>query len=270
MDQTESYMGTTFVIVSDDARVRKPDDLMTLERYSPRDVLPPGAQIGDLKRIPKGTNVKINEIQVVPTGAAGSIVFAHVSSSDGTTAYGWTSTRNFNGGFVNETLGAIPPAPGAGKFGPNAAWKGGKYDRQLTLVAIVGANYGIKHIALDTLDAYLELVRAAVTENVLIAINSGFRSYQEQKYLYEGYINHRHNFNKAAKPGASNHQSGIAFDIHVAGTAGSAVYDWLKKNAPHRGFVRTVNKEPWHWEYNPAKAAAALAAHTYKTSNVIA
>jgi hypothetical protein len=43
----------------------------------------------------------------------------------------------------------------------------------------------------------------------------------------------------------------------------------LTKNAPHHGFIRTVNKELWHWEYDKAKAAIAVARHTYKTSNVI-
>jgi hypothetical protein len=46
------------------------------------------------------------------------------------------------------------------------------------------------------------------------------------------------------------------------------VYKWLKRNAPAHGFIRTVNKEPWHWEYDRAKAATAMATHTYKTGNV--
>ncbi len=105
-------------------------------------------------------------------------------------------------------------------------------------------------------------------DGVQVAINSGFRSYPEQKYLYEGYINHRPSFNTAAKPGRSNHQSGIAFDIAVAGGDGNPVYEWLKRKAPAHGFIRTVNKEPWHWEYDRAKAEIAVAAHTYKTRNV--
>jgi len=32
--------------------------------------------------------------------------------------------------------------------------------------------------------------------------------------------------------------------------------------------VRTVSKEPWHWEYDPGKAQAAVAANTFKTPNV--
>jgi hypothetical protein len=73
------------------------------------------------------------------------------------------------------TLGAIPPAPNASKFGPNAAWKKGVFGGQLTLVSIVDARLEIEHIALDTLDAYLDLAAAAAKDNVLVAINSGFR-----------------------------------------------------------------------------------------------
>jgi hypothetical protein len=54
-----------------------------------------------------------------------------------------------------------------------------------------------------------------------------------------------------AKPGYSNHQSGIAFDIHYGQTEAERgkQYVWLCKNAWRFGFVRTVFSERWHWEY---------------------
>jgi hypothetical protein len=268
MSRTDSYVDKTFRVADDDARVRNPNSLLEFRRYTPQDTLPAGTQVGDWVRIGMGTSVKVDEIKIVPTGSSGSIIFVHAVSSDAATELGWTSSRNFEGGFVNETLGAIPPAAGAGKFGPNAAWQGGSYIRQLTLVAIVGADQQVKHISIDTLDPYLGLVGAAAKDSVLVAINSGFRSYPEQKYLYEGFTKGLHGFNKAAPPGSSNHQNGIAFDIAVAGGAGHPVYDWLTSNAPALGFIRTVNGEPWHWEYDTAKAKAAVKAHTFKTGNV--
>ncbi len=75
-----------------------------------------------------------------------------------------------------------------------------------------------------------------------MTINSAFRSYREQEALYEGFIKKLPGFNTAAKPGASKHQNGVAFDIQVAGGAGDPCYDWLTKNAPQRGFVRTVEQ----------------------------
>src|SRR5262249_15739989 len=136
-------------------------------------------------------------------------------------------------------------------------------------VEIVDAKLEIERIALDTLEAYLDLVGAAAKDGIELAINSGFRSYAEQKRLYEGYQKHLPGYNVAAPPGPSKHQNGIAFDIRVAGGDGDPVYDWLKKNGPSHGFITTVNKEPWHWEYDKGKAVAAINAHTYKTSNVV-
>jgi hypothetical protein len=269
MSKTKSYMDKTFVVIDPDTRIRKPGDFMEFQTYTAADTLPAGEQVGNFKRIPQNTEVKVDDIEIVRTGASGSIVFAHAMSKDGATEYGWTSTRNFLGKFVNETLDEVRPAPGAGKYGPNAAWAGGSYLGQRTLVEIVGVKLEIERLALDTLEPYLDLVGAAAKEGVEIAINSGFRSYPEQKSLYEGYQKHLPGYNVAAPPGTSKHQNGIAFDIRVAGGAGDRVYEWLKKNGPSRGFIRTVNKEPWHWEYDKTKAAAAIAAHTYKTSNVL-
>jgi hypothetical protein len=56
----------------------------------------------------------------------------------------------------------------------------------------------------------------------------------------------------------------------VPGGAGNPAYEWLIGNAPQRGFVRTVSNEPWHWEYDPTKTQAAVAANTFKTQNVTA
>jgi hypothetical protein len=269
MSRIESYLDKTFIVTDADTRIRTPGDLMAFERYTPADALPPGEQVGNFKRIAKDTQVKVDAIKVVATGGSGSIAFAHALSQDGTAQLGWTSTRNFKGKFVNETLGALPPAQGAGKFGPNAVWRGGSFEGQITLAQIMAASLDVKRIASETLDPYLDLAAAAAAGGVQVAINSGFRSYPEQKVLYEGFINGLPGFNLAAKPGNSNHQNGIAFDIAVGGGSGDPIYDWLKNNAPARGFIRTVNKEPWHWEFDKAKAAVAVAAHTYKTSNVV-
>lgn len=269
VSRTESYKNKTFLIADPDTRLRNPDNLMDFVRYTAADTLPPGAQVGNFKCIPQNTEVKVDKIKVVPMGANASIVFAHVLAKDGGAELGWASTRNFKGKFVNETLGAVAPAPGADKFGPCAAWSRGEFLKQITLVEIVDSKLEIERIAVDTLDPYLDMVAAAEKEGIQVAINSGFRSYPQQKFLFEGFKNGLPGFNLAAKPGHSNHQNGIAFDIAVAGGTGNPCYDWLTKNAAGRGFVRTVNGEPWHWEHDKTKAAAAVAAHTFKTGNVV-
>jgi hypothetical protein len=263
-----TFLDKIFTVNDPAARLRKPGELMTFLKYAEGEPVPPGAKVGDIKLIPNGTKVKIDDIELERTGTNGSIVFGHAVSPDDATEFGWTSTRNLAGKFINEVLDEIPPAPGAGKFGPNAAWSGGEFIGQRTLVEIVDVKLEIERIALDTLDAYLALVKAAAADNVLVAINSGFRSYPEQKFLFEGFKKHLHGFNKAAPPGTSKHQNGIAFDIRVAGGEGDPTYEWLKKNGPSHGFVRTVSGEPWHWEFDKTKANKAIAKHTFKTPNV--
>ena len=99
------------------------------------------------------------------------------------------------------------------------------------------------------------MVSKAASSGVIIGLNSGFRSYLEQKILRDGFNRSLPGFNLAAKHGNSKHQSGVALDIAIAGADGNDVYEWLKQNGPQFGFVRTVSGEPWHWEYDPTRAA---------------
>ena len=88
-------------------------------------------------------------------------------------------------------------------------------------------------------------------------LDSGFRSYPEQKQLHDGFTRGLLGFNTAAPPGFSKHQNGIAFDLSVPGGDGNPTYEWLKLHATTFGFVRTVSKEPWHWEFDEPKAQFA-------------
>lgn len=88
-----------------------------------------------------------------------------------------------------------------------------------------------------------------------------------------------------AFPGYSNHQQGLAVDLHVregqgplligttkqtpVGTTGltntqlwcrTAVFEWLKVHAREYGFVQAPINEPWHWEYHPELAKDAVRA----------
>lgn len=260
MSIAESFRDRTFVVTDPDARVRRNDDLMAFVR----------AVGGGFETIPKGIKVKILEVKIAETGSRSSIVFGRASSIDGTLVFGWTSTRNLEGKFMNETIGVIQPDPGASRFGPNAAWSDGEFLGQRELVAIVDSKLEIERLALETIKPYAALVAAAAKDGILVTLNSGFRSYPEQKHLHDGFIRSLPGFNTAAKPGFSKHQNGIAFDISVPGGDGNPTYEWLKRNATAFGFVRTVSKEPWHWEFDEAKAQLALAEGTFKTSTVTA
>jgi len=165
---------------------------------------------------------------------------------------GWTKAMNLMDGclgqfFTDELLD---------KKGPNACWRRGNFIGAKTMVNIIGNGVDMEQITFDSLAPYLELARAAAGEDDLtLSINSAFRTFQRQAELFE--LSH-HGGHTAAEPGKSNHQHGQAFDLNTEenvfdGT--DKIYEWLKKNGPKHGFIRTVNKESWHWEYRPADAA---------------
>jgi len=78
-------------------------------------------------------------------------------------------------------------------------------------------------------------------------VNSGWRSSQEQKRLYEGYVHHRPGFNPANPPGSSYHEAvpfgrpgGLAADL--SGDLGAA-HARANEFGLHFPIVRV---EPWH------------------------
>jgi hypothetical protein len=251
----ESYKGRTFTVSDPDARLRTAG---ALHQYVTK-------ADGSFVLIPKGSQVSLKAVEATPAGAKAVNLYVHAWSADGATEYGWTAAANLAGGLQSETIGAIPPPPGASRFGPNAAWANDAYLGQMTLVRVVGTAREIEHIAEATCDKFLAMVAAARTDGITIGINSGFRSYPEQKHLFDGRQRGLPGFAPANRPGNSNHQNGIAFDLDVNGGGSNPTYVWLSKNATSYGFLRTVRSEPWHWEYLPAKAAAAKARGAFST-----
>ncbi|WP_339277852.1 M15 family metallopeptidase [Paenibacillus sp. FSL W8-0426] len=115
-----------------------------------------------------------------------------------------------------------------------------------------------------------KLFAAAKKDGIDIKAVSGYRSYATQKSIFErnASIKGEAVANKtSARPGQSEHQTGLAMDISSA----SAGYDlqqsfgstkegkWLKANAPKYGFIIRYGKdqekltgyayEPWHVRY---------------------
>ncbi|NTX08229.1 D-alanyl-D-alanine carboxypeptidase family protein [Myxococcus sp. CA051A] len=101
----------------------------------------------------------------------------------------------------------------------------------------------------DTATALERMATEATKDGLVLRVTSGYRSLREQRWLYEEY--RRGRGNKAARPGRSNHQRGLAVDL-VIGQRTSKRYLWLEANACRFGFRRTVPSEPWHWEYRPS------------------
>lgn len=227
----QSYLNKPFVINDSQARLRTGDDLLTWVMEN-----------GQPKLIPNGTEIRVTDARVLREA-----VFVNAEN------WGWTAATNLRNQFLNETVGVFPPQDNNQK-GANAAWDNGNFLKQITLIQMVGADNQLKFVSEDIADEYLALVNAAANDGVLMPLKSGFRTYPKQAYLFDGWTRRLPGFNLAARPGFSNHQDGFAYDFAISGYEGNPRYDWLKQHGPSHGFVRTVNKEPWHWEYRPAIA----------------
>lgn len=148
----------------------------------------------------------------------------------------------------------------------------GKYVNNILVVNKVYAlpstyNPGINSLAQKGVNA---LVAAAKTESVYLSVISSFRSYSYQATLYNNYVN-RDGQEAAdrysARPGHSEHQTGLAFDFGgsnqsywlATSFADTKEGKWLAANAHKFGFILRYPKgkesitgymfEPWHFRY---------------------
>lgn len=112
--------------------------------------------------------------------------------------------------------------------------------------------------AFDALQAF------ALTQNISIYPYSAYRSYETQNTIYNRYVvqNGQSEADRfSAKPGYSEHQTGLAIDIKSTGYYEliDKHYDWLKENSYKYGFIIRYTKdnepitgyqeEPWHLRY---------------------
>lgn len=96
-------------------------------------------------------------------------------------------------------------------------------------------------IASRVLQLKADAKKAGVTMNV----TSGYRTYDEQVYLYGCFVSKAcNNGNEAAKPGTSNHEVGLAIDWSASDN-----YNWLRTNGKRYGFIN-YPPEAWHWSMN--------------------
>ena len=121
--------------------------------------------------------------------------------------------------------------------------------------------------------AYYCMKCAALKSGVKLKIISGFRSYAYQEKLYNIYVKE---FGKektntfSAKPGCSEHQTGLAIDICEDSDKfiGTKEDIWLQKNAYKFGFIIRYPKgkehitgykyEPWHLRFVGKKHAKKI------------
>ena len=121
---------------------------------------------------------------------------------------------------------------------------------------------------------------AANAEGVDFDVFSGYRSYTNQKYTYQGWVNKDGQAaadTYSARPGHSEHQSGLAADINGYGAIfdESKATEWLAKNCYKYGFILRYPEgkqgitgyvyESWHFRY----VGVDLATKLYNNGNWI-
>lgn len=138
-----------------------------------------------------------------------------------------------------------------------------------------------KQMRQEAAAALEKLFEASLLEGLELYAQSGYRSYARQESIYASNVANmgEEEANKvSAKPGQSEHQSGLAMDVTCAAVGFDLVEafgetpegQWLKDNAQNYGFIIRYPKEqtditqysyePWHLRY----VGKTLAAYLYE------
>ena len=147
------------------------------------------------------------------------------------------------------------------------------------LVAVEGL-----YLRAEAAASYARFAEAAASDGVAVVAASGYRSYESQTGLYAGYVSQYGQEiadSISARPGHSEHQTGLAVDIAVPDGSCSfqACFEatdagrWAAENAHRFGFILRYPDggsettgyayEPWHFRYvGPGIAEGMLAEGT--------
>jgi trimeric autotransporter adhesin len=110
--------------------------------------------------------------------------------------------------------------------------------------------------AYDQLEGVQEPLRSIAAHIVedsggAIGISNGFRTREQQQKLYNDYINGVPGQARAARPGHSHHERGLAIDF-------SGDMDLLAKLGPKYGLQQPMDDEAWHWELGNGQDAQGM------------
>ena len=127
--------------------------------------------------------------------------------------------------------------------------------------------YAERRILKEVYDSFLEMYLAAKKEKIDLFVVSAYRSFSYQKNLYTNYIGMYgvdYANTVSAKPGYSEHQTGLAMDIttpdcQMSEFKNTNAYVWLKDNSYKYGFILRYPEdktditgyafESWHYRY---------------------
>lgn len=131
--------------------------------------------------------------------------------------------------------------------------------------------YDEEHVSAVMAPALEQMVNAASAQGINLNLQSGYRSYSFQVSLYNRYVSEQGQIvadEQSARPGYSEHQTGLAADLGSPDTPACEVAqcfgntpagEWLAANADKYGFIVRYPEgeqqitgyeyEPWHVRY---------------------
>ena len=123
------------------------------------------------------------------------------------------------------------------------------------------------YLTRETYEAMEAMFAAAEADGVNgFTVTSGYRDYDRQAQIYA-----ESEPELAQEPGASEHQTGLAFDVTVETNQGfesTEQYAWLRAHAHEYGFIQRypanksdetgISYEPWHYRYVGVDAATRI------------
>lgn len=155
-------------------------------------------------------------------------------------------------------------------------------DYSPTNLTVIGLDYsygqeGDNQLIDYAYEHFLDLWNAAYDAGYYLMVTSSYRDYESQEEVYN-YRKETYGQRKAdetaARPGHSEHQTGLVVDM-TSTTAASAsafgqsdAYEWLRENAHLYGFIERYpegkeyltgySAESWHWRYVGIEAATTI------------
>ena len=128
----------------------------------------------------------------------------------------------------------------------------------------------------EAYEAFKRMSDAGASKGLKIKVTSGYRSYDSQKKIYEGYLKkdpQEFVDTYSSRPGFSDHQIGLSCDVWAdnktfEGFAATKESAWLKENAYKYGFIMRYPfgkdyitgymYESWHYRYVGLEAAKEI------------
>lgn len=144
----------------------------------------------------------------------------------------------------------------------------------------ISSVYGRGEIQEDAYNAFIKMYNDAAKKGLYPYISSPYRSYDRQNTLYTNYVSAdgvKNADTYSARPGFSEHQTGLAMDLGTASNNNigdfekSKEFEWVKNNAHKYGFILRYPKgkeyitgymyEPWHYRYVGVEVANYIYEH---------